>query len=383
MRWLSEPLEVDSDFPGGNIIVDKITRNQIDLRPDLRDSGESCFYYYFRLHGAAGHTLRFTFPRGDVIGVRGPAVSVDGGLTWRWLGAQAVEVNSFTFNMPASLPEVRFSCGMPYLQYNLEQFLSPYLGMYPRLPYLRKEVLCNSRQGRPVELLHLGALAGIAPYQILLTCRHHSCEMMANYALEGILQTVLGNSDAGKWLRQNAAFCVLPFMDKDGVEEGDQGKHRRPHDHHVDYGGIPLYPEVRALKRRLPQWMGGKLDVCLDLHCPGIKGEYNEFVYFVGEPEPELWEKVTEFSTILEANLQGAIPYLRSHNLPYGERWNVAPEGGLNSSTGWVKTLEGVKLVSTLEIPYADASGVEVNPDSARLLGVDIATALAIYLQKK
>jgi hypothetical protein len=30
-------------------------------------------------------------------------------------------------------------------------------------------------------------------------------------------------------------FCIAPFMDKDGVEEGDQGKLRWPHDHWEDY----------------------------------------------------------------------------------------------------------------------------------------------------
>ena len=82
-------------------------------------------------------------------------------------------------------------------------------------------------------------------------------------------------------------FFVVPFVDKDGVEDGDQGKNRRPHDHNRDYGGRAdgdhsIYASTRALRERIPAWSGGKLRVALDLHCPWIRGEHNEVIYFVG-----------------------------------------------------------------------------------------------------
>ena len=42
---------------------------------------------------------------------------------------------------------------------------------------------------------------------------------------------------------------------------------------------------------------------------------------------------------------------------------------------------EAPKIAVGFEIPYADVRGVEVNPTSARALGVDLARALAAYLQ--
>jgi hypothetical protein len=46
-----------------------------------------------------------------------------------------------------------------------------------------------------------------------------------------------------------------------------------------------------------------------------------------------------------------------------------------------VEELANVNLAMTLEIPYANASGTEVNQDSARGFGKSLATAIAGYLK--
>jgi hypothetical protein len=76
------PIVVDCDFPGGNIIVEGVEGDTIALRQDIRDTQGNWFYWYFRVRGAAGRTLTFKFTRGNVVGVRGPAVSTDGGRNW-------------------------------------------------------------------------------------------------------------------------------------------------------------------------------------------------------------------------------------------------------------------------------------------------------------
>src|SRR5438067_4984938 len=88
---------VDSDFPGGNIIVDAISGDTITVHQDLRDTADDWFYWYFRVRGMASRTLTVQFTRGDVIGVHGPAVSDDGGRSWRWMGRQAVADAAFRY----------------------------------------------------------------------------------------------------------------------------------------------------------------------------------------------------------------------------------------------------------------------------------------------
>jgi len=235
-----EGIVVDCDFPGGNIIVDGVEGDTVAIHQDLRDTEGDWFYWYFRVRGAAGRTLTFQFTRGNVIGVRGPAVSTNGGKTWFWLGSESVTDASFRYAFPEDAEEVRFCFAMPYLETNLREFLERRAGN----PHLKVDVLCRSRKGREVELLHLGRLDGRCDHRVLLTCRHHACEMMASYSLEGIMEEVLADTEEGRWLREHVEFLVVPFVDKDGVEDGDQGKNRRPHDHNR----VVLIFEVNIMK---------------------------------------------------------------------------------------------------------------------------------------
>jgi len=188
-------LEIDCNFPGGNIIVDKVDGDEIVLRPDLRDTATHWFYWYFAVSGAAGRTLTFTFDvDGWIIGVRGPAVSTDKGVTWNWLGTGAVKDKSFNYKFPDDAGEVRFSVGMPYVQAHLDRFLK----RYNDNKSIVREVLCTTTKGRNVELLRLGCINAEPRMRVLFTARHHACEMMADYSIEGIIATVLDDSDAGK-----------------------------------------------------------------------------------------------------------------------------------------------------------------------------------------
>lgn len=377
------PLAIDAKYPGGNIIVEKIEGDTVFLKPDLRDTKGWWFYWNFRVTGAAGRTLHFRFSKDNPIGVRGPARSRDGGLTWTWLGAQVVKELkqtppawefSYAFRSDG---EVRFSFCIPYLQANLERFLAGHKGN----PALVKEELCISRKGRSVECLRVGKVSGEPKFRILLTARHHACESMADYEMEGVLEAVLENSAAGRLWRANVEVLAVPFMDKDGVEDGDQGKNRIPHDHNRDYNETSLYPEVAALRAKAPVWSGGKLVVALDLHCPHIRGGTNEHIYFVGGEDQELWTRVTEFSRLLESTRTGPLPYRVAGNVPFGTAWNTATNYDQGKSCGsWARELPGIRLASGIELPYANVQGAEVTADSARAWGCDLARALAKYL---
>ena len=114
----------------------------------------------------------------------------------------------------------------------------------------------------------------------------------------------------------------MPIVDLDGVEDGDQGKNRQPRDHSRDYAGESIYPQVKAIRERLPAWSDGKLRIALDLHCPHIRGTHNEWIYFVGGPDEKIWKEVGRFSEILERVRTGPLPYKRENNLPFGQAWN-------------------------------------------------------------
>ena len=369
---------INADYPGGNIIVEKIRGDTVYIRPDLRDTRGWWFYWNFRILGAAGKTLTFQFVDKNPIGVRGPAVSTDGGKTWKWLYQQKRLGAQFLYKFPVGAQEVRFCFAVPYTESNLKQFLKS----YDKHPHLSVNKLCQTRKGRSAEKLHVGKLDGEPKYRVLITCRHHACETMAGYVLEGALEVMLSNSDAGRWFQNNVEVLAIPFMDKDGVEDGDQGKNRIPHDHNRDYRDQSIYPSVHALRELVPRWTEGKLQVAIDLHCPYISGPNNGVIYQVGNKDPKLWREQAKFGKILESIQTGPLVYKASHNLPFGKAWNIGSYyDRYKSFRLWAQELNGMILPTTFEFPYANASGKEVTVARARAFGRDLANALRKYLE--
>lgn len=372
-------LIVDANYPGGNIVVEGIEGDTIRLRPDLRDTEGWWFYWNFRVRGAQNRSVTFSFSGRNPIGVRGPAVSVDGGGTWSWLGAEAVKDSSFRYDFSADAGEVRFCFAIPYQEQNLQGFLAAYKDH----PGLLVQELCKTSQGRSVERLHVGRLDGRAPHKVLLAARHHACETMASYVLEGILAAVLADNEDGTWFRRNVEFLAVPFVDKDGVEQGDQGKNRIPRDHNRDYIGQSVHASVAALRTFVPNWSNGRLVAAFDFHCPYISGPHNEAIYLVGSSDETMWRQQREFGRLLETVQSGPLVYRASDNLPFGKAWNTDSNIGANKSCSrWASDLEGIRLVATVEVPYANAGGWPVTPDGARAFGSSLARALRGYLER-
>lgn len=361
-HWHADGLEVDTDFPGGNLLVESIADGTLTVRQDRRDTPQHWFYWACRLRGAAGQRLSVRFTDGRVVGVRGPAVSDDDGATWRWLDAEAGEIrDAFTYDVPAGADAVRFAMGIPHQVADWERFAAA-------RPALRRSRLCLSRRGRAVESAAAGDPA--APWLLLLTARHHCCEAMAGYALEGLVDAVLQDP---AWPAL-AEVVAIPFVDLDGVEDGDQGKNRAPRDHGRDYLGDSLYPETAAIRAGLPRWCAGRRAVVVDLHCPYIK---REPIYQVGAEEPAVWAQQRRLAAILAEVRRGPLPYRPEDDLPFGQAWNI----GANYDTGrgirrWSCSLPEVAFATSFEVPYADAHGVAVLPETARPFGRDLAATL-------
>ena len=372
-------MTVDADYPGGNVVVERVEADTVYLRPDLRDTEGWWFYWNFRVRGAEGRTLRFQFSGNNPIGVRGPAVSLNRGRTWAWLGAEAVRGNSFSYAFSQDAAEVRFCFAVPYVEADLTEFLAGFANH----PNLRVEELCKTRQGRSVERVHAGRLDGDPRFRVLLTARHHACESMANFALEGLLDVVLSDSDDGYWFGRNVEVLAIPFVDKDGVEAGDQGKNRKPRDHNRDYIGPSIHPSVTALRTFVPNWSNGKLRAAFDLHCPYIRGEYNEVIYIPGSSDERMWQEQRRFGRLLEELQRGPLVYRVSDNLPFGKAWNTGRNYAAGKSCSrWAGGIDGVRLSAPFEIPYANAAGQPVTAESARAFGRSLARAIRAYLER-
>ncbi len=379
-------LQVDAAFPGGNIRVEKIAGDTVWITQDLRDTEGNWFYWYFRVKGAAGRNISFRFvhpwkqlPVMQTISAGGVAVSMDKGATWDWLSKGGFSKNAFTFNFPANAAEVRFSMGMPYTQANLDRFLN----RYKDNPGLEVATLGRTKENRLIEKLHIGNLHGKPKYKLLITARHHACEMMASYVLEGILEEFLDDGEVGKWIGENAEVLVVPFIDKDGVENGDQGKNRRGRDHNRDYSEESIYESTRALRAFVPAWSGDQVTMALDLHCPFIAGAEHERIHFVGSSDSLIWREEIRLSEILEKESleSGGLKFRAENNIAFGKSWNVGNTYSKGDSfRKWAGLLKGTKIASTLEYPYSTASGEAVTQSNSRLFGKVMAKAIFKYL---
>jgi len=373
-------VKIHCDYPGGNIIVEKIDGGAVYLRQDRRDTEGWWFYWNFQIQGAAGRKLAFQFTDGNPIGVLGPAKSADGGGSWRWLGAECVSDSSFEYGFGRDERQVRFAFAIPYQLADFERFAEAHMSA----EHLRLFNLCRTRKHRPVPAVRLGCLAGEPLHRIVLTARHHACESLASYVMEGFIDAVLADNETGRWFREHAEILAIPFVDLDGVEDGDQGKNRKPRDHNRDYLGESIYPEVRAIRDLLPKWSKGKLRVAFDLHCPWIRGEYNEVIYIVGSSDPAIWKEQCAFGEILANVQEGPLVYRSEDNLPFGKAWNT----GANYASGksfsrWAGELDSVVLSAGLEIPYARANNGEVTAGTAKAFGRDLARAMHQYLLRR
>ncbi|MEX0887513.1 MAG: hypothetical protein WD009_13855 [Phycisphaeraceae bacterium] len=379
MPTATEPT-VDTDIPAGNAVIEQVDGDTIHLRPDLRDTEGHWFYWHVRVRHAGGHTLRFQFPNNQCIGARGPAISIDAGRTWRWLTDHFPHADHFDYAVPDAADDVRLCMTIPYGPEHLDAFLAT-----RRASNLVRETLCTSHAGHAVPLLRAGNLSD-PDTRILVTARHHACESMASFVLEGLLAAALADDELGHWFQHHVELMCVPFVDHDGVMHGDQGKNRAPHDHNRDYAGDSIHAEVAAIRELVPRWSAGRLRVGLDLHCPYLRNNVhghgqNEKVYQVGGKDPARWGEQQRFGGVLEQCAAGALPYAQANDLPFGQDWNTgANYGQFKSSTRWFAEQPGVRLTTTFEIPYANAQGVEVHIEPCRALGRDIAQALRSYL---
>ncbi len=368
-------LIIDADFPGGNILVERIDGDTVYLAQDLRDTEGWWFYWYFRVRGGAGRNVTFHFTSKDVFTCQGPAMKVGDG-PWFWLGREKVQGTAFTVSIPKEASEVRFCLDIPYLEEDLRRFLNRHASN----PHLRVVEHCVTRKGRRTERLHLGCLDQRPTHRVLLACRHHACEMMASWVLEGLMEAVLTGPDAS-WFCDHVEFAVVPFMDKDGVEGGDQGKNRRPHDHNRDYQDEPIYPSVRAMKQFAPRWSEGRLRVAMDLHCPYIRGRRDHEIFLVGSPFENIQAQINRFGEILRATSADTLPYDPKNDIPFGVEWNNTSPDRSRTFARWASGLEGINLACTLEFPYACAGGKVVDVTSSRAFGTSLAAALRRYLE--
>jgi hypothetical protein len=338
--------DVDTRFPTGNGIV-TLTEPILRLDRDLRDSTGDRWYWHIRLRARTDTGVVVQTVRPGLLGRAGPAVSIDDG-AYEWMTPGEHSDSGFAVKIGARRT-VRVCATIPYGPAELLRFrrAAP--------PQLTWSALTASEHGRQVPMLRVGDPSAIA--LVVLTARHHACEAMASYVLEGAVTSLAELHADGRY--RDVALLAIPMMDVDGVAAGDQGKSRSPHDHNRDYGPTSRYASVRALRQLLEHET--RTIIGLDLHTPGLRGPLEEKPYVVASGESSDHQ--------LTHALVGRIMPTRAELLIFDEPWNNADNLGPRCFAAFLRGLPTVRAAHTVEYPNAVDRDAPVTVERARAFG--------------
>ena len=353
-------MKIHAQFTGGNIRVLKEEDSTVYLQNEIRDTMEDWFYWAFCVEGAEGRTVTFRFDK-PWLGYFGPAVSHDL-IDWHWLGApdETVVSDTFTYTFGPEERRVYFAHDMLYHPAHFDSFCS--------LHGLTPQELCVSFRGRKVPYLRVGH----GEETILLTARHHACESTGSYVLEGVVEELVRHP------LPNLELVVVPFVDYDGVVDGDQGKSRAPHDHNRDYDPETeaIYSTVREIRKIAVE---KPLRYAFDFHSPWHNGAQNDWV-FVPQKHFDILKNVSRFQRMFELQItSNSLPFTPDGTYMPGEGWNVI---GTHCFSSFMHTVAGAELAFTLETPYFKALECPFSAERAREMGRCFARALHAYQQR-
>ncbi len=364
-------ITIRTDYPGGNIRLHRIVGDDVYLEQDIRDTTTWWFYWNFRVDGAEGRKLTFHFtnrgvgePSG-VVAPFGPGVS-DDGIHWDFSKRiERISDMEFAYGFRTDEKVKYFSFALPYQLANFEIFWESTLKTSKWL--IKRDVLCVSERGRDIPYVVLGNPH--AKKVIVLSARNHACESNASYALEGTVNWLINEPND---FIDTHRIIYLPFADLDGVEDGDQGKNRFPHDHNRDYTDVPIYEYVRALYRLLD---GEEIDIGIDYHCPWLWGGENDQFYIPRKAEVE--QKQIVFSQVLADELKkhDGIQHDPKFDIPANLGWNLSSHP--MCANYYVKA--GAKFAVGLEFPYFGTFFRDYCPERLRELGANVGRALETY----
>ncbi len=355
---------ISKDFTGGNISVVKTEGDVVYLENEIRDSATDWFYWAFAVEGAAGKTLTFRFGA-NRLGYFGPAVSRDL-KNWRWLNefpqdkfAYEFGKNEFTYSFSENEDKVWFAHDMLY---HPDRFFG-----FAKEKGLEIKELCKSAKGRSIPFVTFGT----GKKTVVLTSRHHACEATGDYVLEGVLDELLKNP-----LKDAKVFCV-PFVDYDGVIDGDQGKERRPHDHNRDYEkDVPsIYSSTAAIRKYADE---NGCAYAFDFHSPWHLGGAND-VEFIVVNSFEKADRFKAFGKIFEEEISDdSFGYFTKNDYPYMSGWNV-------KSANFAQYMSAKKeneIAFSLETPYFGTEDNVVSQEKLVRLGRCFARAFKRYTEK-
>ncbi|HET8611511.1 MAG TPA: M14-type cytosolic carboxypeptidase [Sphingomonas sp.] len=337
-------IRIASAFDSGNIRLISVLDDRVGLEIDRDKDSDFYQWFHFRALGVRGRPITYeirnaggsAYPDGWP-GYR--ACWSEDRVTWRRVADTSYEEGVLRFTHEAAGDSVWFAYFAPY---SMERHHDLVARIAAR-PGVALASLGQTLDGRELDCLTLGQ----GPLAVWLYARQHPGESMAEWWMEGALETLTDPADPiARSLRQKATFHIVPNMNPDGSYRG----HLR-----TNAAGVNLNREWHAPSaERSPEVLSvleamdkTGVDFAMDVHGD----EAIPHVFLAGfEGIPSLAERQTR----LYARYQDAL-VARTPDFQKAKGYAVAGTGEANMSMSTNQLAERFGCVSmTLEMPFKD-----------------------------
>lgn len=252
-------------FDSGNILVDAIDGARADLRIRADAGGHFFQWFHFACAGDLGEAreLRIANARQSSFpqGWEGYSAVASYDLEDWFRVPTEYDGTALTIRHSPAAPLVRYAYFAPYPLARHQQLIARCTAS-GRAGY---EVLGESVEGRPIELLRIGDWRA-DKLPIWVIGRQHPGEAMAGWWMEGFLDRLLDPRDpVPPYLLERCAFYVVPTVNPDGVARGYLRTNAAGANLNRAWQApdAETAPEVLALRRRMFQ---SNCSVLLDVH---------------------------------------------------------------------------------------------------------------------
>lgn len=228
------------------------------------------------------------------------------------------------------------------------------------------DIIGITGQGRPLPRIRLAGPEKDGKIGVYVTARQHAGETPGSWVLDGLLRHLAdgGLGDQDWW--------IVPFVDLDGVENGDYGKDAHPWDFNRAWEKMPMRPEVLSIQADLHRFASRyPKRLLIDLHAPG-HAEDGLWLFMPRSHRPAAQREASErFVSALSSVFTEMAPSALQRETNYGSRW-----GADATIACWVWDNLAETPAVSLETSYQSLAGHRLDIKGYRDVGRRIALAV-------
>lgn len=392
----SRPLSITSDFEGASVKVIEI--DQIGRKIDFTPGGDPkrgwpC-WWYFGIQGITpGETITLRLQASPAVVDKPGAKPLNGswampveatwsvdGNAWFHTAPGVKEGDVMIYTLKPEKESVFVAWGPPCTPATATEWVRHWS---ETSPHARADVLCQSREGRTVPLLHVmeGELPREKRFGVWVQARQHAWESGSSWVARGFAEWLIGDSAEAAWLRQHAEIFLVPIVDVDNTATGNGGKDAQPHDHNRDWSETPHWNETAAAMTKVKQLIDQRrMDLFLDLHNPA-PGDPS-FFYVLNDEllQPPMIALRDRFIQLAYGRISKIKPLIPMSNKPKVTGSNYHPLWK-QISANWVSMNGNPQTVSVcLETIW---NYKNCTTDGYRAVGANLAFAAQAFLQER